>query len=96
MSDTQEAGREQLTAQQNSIISVLLSPSDTAKVLHTTPGVLAVWKSTHRYGLRFVRAGRKILYRQEDIQKFIEDRTQNGIIEQNESRSRRGRRATAA
>jgi hypothetical protein len=94
MSETQEVGRQQLTSQKQ--ISVLVSPTETAKLLHTTAGVLAVWRSTRRYPLKYVRAGRKIFYRLEHIQSFIESRTQNGIIEQHESRSRRGRRTSAA
>jgi hypothetical protein len=59
-------------------ISALVAPSDAAKLLMTTVGTLAVWRSTKRYPLRFVRVGRKILYRVEDIQVFIEARTSNG------------------
>lgn len=56
-------------------ISQLLTPGEAAKALHTSPNTLAVWRSTQRVTLRFVRIGRKILYRAEDVQAFIEERT---------------------
>jgi hypothetical protein len=88
MSKTQ-AGSSQLTAQQAIMISVLLAPAQTAELLHTTPGVLAVWRSKKRYALRFVKVGRKIFYRAEDIQNFIEARTHAGIVEPQELHQRR-------
>jgi hypothetical protein len=89
MSETHEVGRQQ--TQQSIEISVLLTPTDTAALLHTTVGVLAVWRSCRRYPLAFVRVGRKIMYRQEDVQHFIESRTQSGVVELHDSNSRRGR-----
>jgi hypothetical protein len=62
-------------------ISDLLTPTQTAELLHTTPGVLAVWRSKKRYPLRYVRVGRRVFYRVEDVQKFIELRTDPGVRE---------------
>ncbi len=59
-------------------ISPLLSPRAAAKALGTSYGCLAVWRSTRRYPLKFVRIGRKIFYRPEDIQQFIETRVDPG------------------
>jgi excisionase family DNA binding protein len=56
-------------------ISTLLTPSEAAKALHIGVNTLAVWRSTQRVTLRFVRIGRKILYRAEDVQAFIEERS---------------------
>jgi excisionase family DNA binding protein len=36
---------------------------------------LAVWATTKRYNLPFVRIGRKVYYRRSDLDKFIERRT---------------------
>ena len=58
------------------MISQLLSPQQTARALGTTSGCLAVWRCTRRYPLRFTKIGRKIFYREEDVQAFIE---QGGI-----------------
>jgi len=54
------------------VVSQLLNPHEAAKALRTSYGVLAVWRCVRRHPLRFVRIGRKIFYRPEDIQKFIE------------------------
>ena len=76
-------------------ISVLLNPSETADRLRTTPGVLAVWRSTRRYPLAFVRVGRRIFYRSTGVEKFLELRTDSGAPEEIHSRARRGRAARA-
>lgn len=74
-------------------VSQLLSPRETAKLLHTTYGSLAVWRSTRRKGLRFVRLGRKIFYRPEDIQEFIASQIDPGDGPKPEKfRKRQGRR----
>lgn len=93
MAETQEGGRQQLTAQQQIMISVLLNPGEAAARLRTTPGVLAVWRSTRRYPLKFIRVGRKIFYRESDIEHFLTLRTHAGIVEpQPGHRSRTARR----
>jgi hypothetical protein len=56
-------------------ISQLLTPEETAAALHVSADTLAVWRSTQRVALKFVRIGRKILYRAEDVQEFIVERT---------------------
>lgn len=52
-----------------------LSPAEAANILGITEGTLAVWRCTKRYQLPFVKIGRKIFYRSEDIQSFVESRT---------------------
>ena len=56
-------------------ISRLLTPAEAATALHVSADTLAVWRSTQRVSLKFVRIGRKILYRAEDVQEFIVART---------------------
>ena len=51
------------------------TPKEAAKLLHKKPQTLAVWRSTGRYGLRFVRSGRGVLYRLDDLLAFVNDRT---------------------
>ncbi len=36
---------------------------------------LAIWRSTHRYRLPYVRVGRLIRYRRSDVLNFIKQRT---------------------
>ena len=56
-------------------ISNLLSPQEAADMLGTTPGVLSVWRSNKRYDLKYVKIGKSVRYRLEDLQAFIESRT---------------------
>jgi len=52
----------------------LLTPAQTAKLLGVTVATLATWRCTRRYPLPWVRVGRSIKYRQEDVAAFIESR----------------------
>lgn len=52
-----------------------LSPAQVAETLGVTIGTLAVWRCTKRYQLPFVKIGRKIFYRNEDVNAFIDSRT---------------------
>lgn len=36
---------------------------------------LEVWRTTGRYGLPFVRVGRRVKYRRADLDRFLESRT---------------------
>jgi len=56
-------------------LSRLVSPEQTSEILGITEGTLTVWRSTDRYALPFVKVGRRVMYRSEDIQAFIESRT---------------------
>jgi excisionase family DNA binding protein len=53
----------------------LLSTDAAAKLLGVSPGTLVVWRSTGRYPLPFVKVGRRVMYRLEDIHAFIQSRT---------------------
>jgi predicted site-specific integrase-resolvase len=54
----------------------LLDGRHTASILGVSEGTLSVWRSTGRYDLPYVKCGRCVRYRMEDIQAFIERRTQ--------------------
>ena len=62
-------------------ISDLLTPRQVAEMLHTSPEVLAQWRYRKVYPLRYVKVGRRVFYRVEDVQKFIELRTIPGTRE---------------
>lgn len=53
----------------------LMTPQEAADMLGTTVGVLAVWRTTKRYPLAYAKIGRKVMYRPEAVQAFIESRT---------------------
>ena len=57
---------------------VFLDPPAAAKFLGgTTPlsvGTLAVWRSTKKYNLPYVKIGRYVRYRKSDLRKFAQER----------------------
>lgn len=55
--------------------SNLLPPEEAAAMLGVTVGTLQVWRTTRRYPLKYVKSGRLVRYRLEDVQAFIESRT---------------------
>jgi excisionase family DNA binding protein len=55
--------------------SDLLTRREAAAYLGVTPETLAVWASTRRYPLRFVKIGRLSKYRKSDLDAFITSRT---------------------
>jgi len=58
--------------------TTLLRPKRTAQLLDVTEPTLAVWRSTKRYPLKFVRVGRAIRYRLSDVEEFLRLRTESG------------------
>ena len=58
--------------------SKLLNEGEAAPLLRVSRWTLRIWRCTKRYPLRFVKIGSKVFYREEDLQKFIEARTNAG------------------
>ena len=50
----------------------LLTPIQAGKLLHKSPGTLAIWRCARRYPLAHVKLGNRIYYRRVDLEKFIE------------------------
>ncbi|MES9818808.1 MAG: helix-turn-helix domain-containing protein [Candidatus Thiodiazotropha sp.] len=53
----------------------LLTPEDVAKILSVTTHTLAVWRCEGRYSLPYIKTGRLVRYRADDVLAFIEART---------------------
>lgn len=53
------------------------SPQQLAELLQTTVQTLATWRSTGRYNLPFIKVGRKVLYRIEDVEAWLDSRLQH-------------------
>lgn len=53
----------------------LHTPEQVAKNLGITSGTLQVWRATQRYNLPYIKIGSKVMYRPEDVQNFIKNRT---------------------
>lgn len=52
----------------------LLDDGITSELLDLKPGTLAVWRCTGRYGLPFVKVGRKVRYRAGDLREWLASR----------------------
>ncbi len=53
----------------------LLTTTEAARFLNVRPNTLAIWRSTGRYNLPFVRVGRLVRYRLDDLLEFAERRS---------------------
>jgi excisionase family DNA binding protein len=60
----------------------LLDEKAAAEFLQLAPGTLSVWRSTGRYGIPFVKVGRRVRYRRSDLEAWLASRTRaNGATE---------------
>lgn len=53
----------------------LLTPQEAAAILGISRGTLEVWRSTGRYDLRYIKVGRRVMYRARDVEAFIDNRS---------------------
>ncbi|PKH59153.1 hypothetical protein CXF83_09955 [Shewanella sp. Choline-02u-19] len=53
---------------------LLLTPIEASNLLNVAVGTLSVWRCTGRYELPYVKCGRLVGYRMEDIETFLEAR----------------------
>jgi len=56
----------------------LLNTQEAANILHISPDTLTVWRAVGRYKLKFVKVGRAVRYREQDILDFITDQIKEG------------------
>jgi hypothetical protein len=54
---------------------VLLDARAAAEFLGLQPNTMAVWRSTRRYDLPWVRVGSRVRYRLRDLEAFVQART---------------------
>lgn len=57
----------------------LLAPADAASYLDVKEHTLAIWRTTGRYNLPYIKIGRKIRYRQSELDAFLERRTVGAV-----------------
>jgi excisionase family DNA binding protein len=58
----------------NPPLSRLLTPKQAAEFLGVTEGTLATWRCVQRYRLPYIKVGRRVMYRSDDIETFISSR----------------------
>jgi Helix-turn-helix domain len=56
----------------------MLDAEAAASLLDVTTDTLAVWRSTKRYCLPYIKIGSKVRYREGDLMKWLETRTVGG------------------
>ena len=56
----------------------LISAKEAASYLGVTEGTLSVWRTTHRYHIKYVKIGHLIKYRISDLEAWIHERTRLG------------------
>jgi predicted DNA-binding transcriptional regulator AlpA len=62
-------------------VDALLNDAQAASALGlTNPKTLAVWRSTKRYNIPYVKIGRIVRYRSKDLQAFLESHTVRNTI----------------
>jgi len=50
----------------------LLSGPQVAEIIGTSPKTLPIWRHTGRVDLPYIKIGRKVMYRPEDVEAFLE------------------------
>jgi hypothetical protein len=60
---------------ENTTIPKLLTPAAVAEILNVKETTLAVWRSTNRYNMNYVKSGKKVMYPANAVQRFIDERT---------------------
>lgn len=53
----------------------LLNRNEAADYISVKPQTLSVWATTGRYNLPFIKVGRKVFYRREVLDQFLNART---------------------
>jgi len=56
-------------------LPALLTPAEAADLLRTTPATLSVWRCTRRVPLPWIKRGRSLLYRRDDVLKYLDGAT---------------------
>jgi len=58
----------------------LLTKEQVSDILGISVGTLAVWRTTKRYNLPYVKTGRLVRYREVDVDNFINSRLQGEVL----------------
>ena len=56
----------------------LLDDVQAAAFINVSPKTLPVWRSTGRYAIPYIKIGRKVRYRVEDLRAWLDSRTVDG------------------
>ena len=57
----------------------LVTTAEAAELLGTTAGTLTTWRCTRKIRVPFVRVGRNVRYRRQDLERFLEAVTVDAV-----------------
>lgn len=57
----------------------LLTRADAARLLKVSKSTLETWAHTKRYPLKFIKIGKRCLYRRSDLEQFLAEAPVGGI-----------------
>jgi hypothetical protein len=77
-------------------IRKLLDPRAAAEILGISAETLSVWRCEKRYPLRYVKVGRRIFYRPEDLEAFIQVRSATGTSDSSATKPRTNQKSRCA
>ena len=60
----------------------IMKPREAAEAIGVKVGTIANWRSTGCYNLKWIKAGRLIRYRRQDVLDFINSRTCGGAADE--------------
>ena len=60
--------------------SELLSRAEAAEYLRIRPQTLAVWHTTHRHVIPFIKVGSRVFYRRADLDAWLASRVVGGAV----------------
>lgn len=60
-------------------MSKLLTPAQAAELLGISVDTLSTWRCKKRYDLPYVKVGRSVKYREDDVHAFIESRVRKPV-----------------
>lgn len=64
----------------------LMTPRDAAVYIGVKINTLAVWRMTNRYGLRYLKLGKAIRYRKDDLDEWLASKAvDKGVIQEGRS-----------
>ena len=60
----------------------LLATTAAAEYLGVTPRTLTVWRCTKRYAIPYIKVGRLVKYRREELDRWLESRTIGAVAQE--------------
>lgn len=70
---------KKMTTNSNSS-ETFLNTEETAEYLKTSVSTLAIWRTTGRYNIPYMKIGRKVFYRKSELEAWLASRTMTNTM----------------